>query len=147
MTDARVPLKFAADIPFVESLGLQLWRFADGVAELSLDPRPDMLNSWHVTHGGVVMTLLDVVMAHAARSTREDIVPGTPGYVTVEMKTSFLRPATGRLTAVGTVLQGTRSLAFCEGRVLDADGRLCAHATGTFKLMRGASSATTQETP
>ena len=138
----RTPLKFALDIPFVETLGMQLWRFDGGFAEISLEVRPAMQNSWAVAHGGVVMTLLDVVMAHAARSVRDDSEHGEPGIVTVEMKTSFLRPATGRLMATGHLLHGTRSMAFCEGSVHDAGGALCAHATGTFKflraLMRGA---------
>ena len=132
----RTPLEFALDIPFVQALGMQLWRFDGGVAEISLEVRPEMQNSWAVAHGGVVMTLLDVVMAHAARSARDATDHGTPGIVTVEMKTSFMRPATGRLVATGQLLQGTRSMAFCEGRVRDASGTLCAHATGTFKFLR-----------
>jgi uncharacterized protein (TIGR00369 family) len=67
MTDGRIPLQFALDIPFVETLGMQLWRFDGGVAQVSLVVRPEMQNSWAVAHGGVVMTLLDVAMAHAAR--------------------------------------------------------------------------------
>ena len=132
----RTPLPFALDIPFVQALGMQLWRFDSGQAEVSLDVRPEMQNSWAVAHGGVVMTLLDVVMAHAARSVREDYEPGTPGIVTVEMKTSFMRPATGRLVATGQLLHGTKSMSFCEGSVRDERGALCAHATGTFKFMR-----------
>ena len=132
----RTPLQFALDIPFVEALGMQLWRFDGGVAEVSLDLRPEMHNSWAVAHGGVVMTLLDVAMAHAARSGRDDVDPTAPGIVTVEMKTSFMRPATGRLVATGRLLHGTASMAFCEGSVHDGQGALCAHATGTFKLLR-----------
>jgi uncharacterized protein (TIGR00369 family) len=135
MTD-RVPLQFALDIPFVETLGMQLWRFDGGFAEISLEVRPEMRNSWAVAHGGVVMTLLDVVMAHAARSVRGATDHAAPGIVTVEMKTSFLRPATGRLMATGHLLHGTKSMAFCEGSVHDAGGALCAHATGTFKFLR-----------
>jgi uncharacterized protein (TIGR00369 family) len=136
MTTERTPLGFALDIPFVETLGMQLWRFDGGFAEISLEVRPEMQNSWAVAHGGVVMTLLDVVMAHAARSVRDDTDHGAPGIVTVEMKTSFMRPATGRLMATGHLLHGTRSMAFCEGSVHDASGALCAHATGTFKFPR-----------
>ena len=135
MTD-RIPLKFALDIPFVETLGMQLWRFDGGFAEISLEVRPEMQNSWAVAHGGVVMTLLDVVMAHAARSVRDDTDHGAPGIVTVEMKTSFMRPAAGRLMATGHLLHGTKSMAFCEGSVHDAGGALCAHATGSFKFLR-----------
>jgi uncharacterized protein (TIGR00369 family) len=132
----RRPLPFALDIPFVEALGMQLWRFDGGHAEVSLDVRPDMLNSWQVAHGGVLMTLLDVAMAHAARSVREASGHGAPGIVTVEMKTSFMRPARGRLVAFGTLLHGGETTAFCEGSVRDASGALCAHATGTFKHLR-----------
>ncbi len=41
-----------------------------------------------MTHGGAVMTLLDVAMAVAARSARKE-----SGVVTIEMKTSFMLPA------------------------------------------------------
>ena len=132
----RTPLKFALDVPFVEALGMQLWRFDGGVAEISLDLQPTMMNSWQVAHGGVVMTLLDVAMAHAARSVREDGRESAPGIVTVEMKTSFMRPAEGRLVAIATLLHGTSRMAFCEGGVRDSSGELCAHATGTFKYLR-----------
>ena len=135
MDTDRTPLAFALDIPFVQALGMQLWRFDSGIAEVSLEVRPEMLNSWQVAHGGVVMTLLDVVMAHAARSQRDAAEHGAPGIVTLEMKTSFMRPATGRLVATGHLLHGGRSTAFCEGSVRDARGDLCAHATGTFKFL------------
>ena len=134
--DDRQPIPFAVDIPFVEALGMRLWRFDGGHAEVSLDLRPDMLNSWQVAHGGVLMTLLDVAMAHAARSVRDPSEHGSPGIVTVEMKTSFMRPAHGRLVAFGTLLHGGASTAFCEGSVRDETGALCAHATGTFKYLR-----------
>jgi len=136
MTEQRKPLAFALDIPFVASLGMQLWRFDSGMAEIGLEVRPEMKNSWDVAHGGVVMTLLDVVMAHAARSVRDAADHATPGIVTVEMKTSFMRPASGRLLATGRLMHGTTSLAFCEGSVRDEAGALCAHATGTFKFLR-----------
>jgi len=128
----RTPLKFAVDIPFVEALGMQLWRFDSGLAEISLEVLPQMLNSWQVAHGGVLMTLLDVAMAHAARSVRLGD-PDAAGIATVEMKTQFIRPAEGRLVATGRLLHAGARTAFCEGSVHDAAGGLCAHATGTFK--------------
>lgn len=126
-------MKFFTHIPFVEHLGLELVACADGQAEIHLPARPELLNSWQVMHGGVTMTLLDVVMAHAARSL--DGLQG-PGVVTVEMKTSFMRPLTGTAVAHGTLLHRSTTLAFTEGRVLDASGALCAHASGTFKYLK-----------
>jgi uncharacterized protein (TIGR00369 family) len=130
-------LQFLVHIPFVELLGFELLRFERGEAEIALPPREDLTNSWGVVHGGVTMTLLDVVMAHAARSPGEDGVAETSGVVTVEMKTSFLRPGLGRLVATGRRLHRTASLAFCEGSLVDADGQLVAHASGTFKYLKG----------
>lgn len=129
-------LPFPLRIPFVEALGFELWQFGGGTAELQLDLADAHLNSWAVAHGGVLMTLLDVAMAHAARSSHAGDAMTAPGVVTVEMKTSFLRAAEGRIRAVGHLLHRTTTMAFTEGHVYDADGHLCAHATGTFKFLR-----------
>ena len=121
---------FGAYIPFVEHLGFEMVFFEDGESELRFTPEPEHLNSFNVAHGGALMTLLDVTLATAARS-----VDKTMGVVTVEMKTSFMQPATGALTARGKLLHRTRSMAFTQGTVFDAQGRACAHATGTFRYV------------
>ncbi len=127
-------IPFGATIPFVDHLGFTLEKFAGGESELHYAPQPEHLNSFAVTHGGAVMTLLDVVMATAARSAEPAL-----GVVTIEMKTSFMRPAKvamgDKLVAKGALQHRTRSMAFTEGRVYDAEGQLCAVATGTFKYV------------
>ena len=130
-------MNFLVTIPFVETLGFELLRFEKGEAEIALELRDELCNSWGVAHGGVTMTLLDVAMAHAARTPGDEGGAELQGVVTVEMKTSFLRPGLGRLLGTGKRLHRTASLAFCEGSVFDAEQRLVAHATGTFKYMRG----------
>ena len=124
-------MSFGVEIPFVTLLGFELVRFEGGQSEILYTPAPEHLNSFQVTHGGASMTLLDVTMATAARSVAPEM-----GVVTIEMKTSFLQPARGPLRGVGQLLHRTKSMAFTEGRILDAEGRVCAHATGTFKYMR-----------
>jgi uncharacterized protein (TIGR00369 family) len=113
-------------------LGLELHGCAHGQSELRVDLQESHLNSWEVAHGGVMMTMLDVAMAMAARSDHLD----GPGVATVEMKTSFMRPGEGELRALGQLLHRTATMAFCEARVLNSEGELCAHATGTFKYLR-----------
>jgi len=132
------PLKFPRSIPFAEALGFELLRFDDGEAEVAVTLRKELTNSWDVAHGGLTMTLLDVTMAHAARThtAAGEALPSS-SVVTLEMKTSFMRPGTGRLQARARRLHATASLAFCEGSVHDATGALVAHATATFKYMRG----------
>jgi len=129
-------LKFPVHIPFVEQLGFELISAGGGESALSVDLTEAHLNSWAVAHGGVVMTLLDVAMAIAARSPPKPGDGYGPGVVTIEMKTSFMRPGEGRLRGLGKLLHRTATMAFCEGSVLDDAGQLCAHATGTFKFMR-----------
>ena len=123
-------MEFSVHIPFVELLGFELQRFEGGEATIAFNPKPEHENSFNVVHGGASMTLLDVVMAHAARS-----VEPAMGCVTIEMKTSFMRAAKGALTAHGKLLHRTATMAFTEGRIVDAEGKLCAHATGTFKFV------------
>ena len=55
------------NVPFLDDLGLEIVSMADGQAEIGLNLLPRHMNSWGVMHGGVVMTLLDVCMARAAR--------------------------------------------------------------------------------
>ncbi|MES2940871.1 MAG: PaaI family thioesterase [Pseudomonadota bacterium] len=122
---------FGVAIPFVEHLGFKLVLFDGGTSQIDYDPAPEHLNSFSVTHGGALMTLLDVTMAVAARSIAKDM-----GVVTIEMKTSFMQPARGPLSGKGRLMHRTATMAFTEATVFDAGGRACAHATGTFKYVR-----------
>lgn len=125
---------FGVDIPFVSLLGFELTKFEAGQSEILFAPKPEHLNSFSVTHGGALMTLLDVSMATAARSQVPEM-----GVVTIEMKTSFMQPAipgSGPLVAKGTLMHRTATMAFTQSTVFDGQGRACAHATGTFKFVK-----------
>jgi uncharacterized protein (TIGR00369 family) len=124
-------ISFGVEIPFVEHLGFELTRFEGGLSELTYEPRPEHLNSFSVTHGGALMTLLDVTMARAALSVQKEM-----GAVTIEMKTSFMQPARGKLTGKGQLMHRTATMAFTQATVFDEEGRACAHATGTFKYVK-----------
>ena len=127
-------LPFGVVVPFVDHLGFTLERFEGGHSEMHYAPRPEHLNSFEVTHGGAIMTLMDVTMATAARSVQADM-----GVVTIEMKTSFMQPAKagpgGKLVGKGRLIHRTRTMAFTEATIYDPAGRACAHATGTFKYV------------
>ena len=56
--------------------------------------------------------------------------------MTVEMKTTFMRPGEGNLTCKARVLHRSSTMAYTEGSVYTSAGLLCAHATGTFKFLR-----------
>ena len=132
-TPSPAASRFGAEIPFVDHLGFDLKFFDGGESLIVFQPKAEHLNSFGVTHGGAVMTLLDVTMAVAARSVAKDM-----GVVTIEMKSSFMRPAkitNGALQGKGKLLHRTKSMAFTEAMIYDADGQLCAHSTGTFKYV------------
>ena len=130
-------MAFPTLIPFVEHLGFEFLSFDAGQAEIAIELKDELTNTWGVAHGGVTMTLLDIVMAHAARSPNQAGYDASKGIVTIEMKTSFMRPGVGRLVGRGRVLHRTGSTAFCEGSVFDSKDALVAHATGTFKFLKG----------
>jgi uncharacterized protein (TIGR00369 family) len=129
-------IPFSIRIPFIEQIGCELQRFDSGHAEISLLIDDSHTNSFGVAHGGLLMTLLDVAMAHAARSLRLNAAGEGPGLVTIEMKTNFMRPGLGLIRAQGSVMHATASLAFCEGKVLNTADQICAHSTATFKFLR-----------
>ena len=122
---------FGILIPFVKELGFVLNFYEGGKSQITYSPKPQHLNSFQVAHGGAVMTLMDVSMATAARSVDKSL-----GIVTIEMKTSFLRPSTGRLIAMGELIHRTKTTAFVESKIMNELGELCAHSTGTFRYVQ-----------
>jgi uncharacterized protein (TIGR00369 family) len=127
---------FRVEIPFAEHLGVRLVERGEGTARTELDLVPHQCNSFGAAHGGVLMALLDVTMAMAARSRPHHPDDDRGAVVTIEMKTSFLQPGQGRLAGHGRCVHRTRTMAFCEADVVDAAGRLVARASGTFKHLR-----------
>ncbi|OAI94829.1 MULTISPECIES: PaaI family thioesterase [Pseudomonas] len=121
------------EVPFLDHLDV-LVEVHPETPTLVVDLQRHHLNGGGQAHGGLMMTLLDMAMAAATRPLCKE--PGF--YVTVEMKSNFLRPGGGtggRLRARGTLRHASRTLAFCDGELLDHDGRLIATASGTFKFV------------
>ena len=119
-------------VPFAEFLGIRIVKHEPGLARLELALRPELLNSFHDAHGGVVMALADVALAVAA-ITQDGSARGA---ITVDLSVSFLGPGQGTLRAEARCLRAGKSLAFSEGEIRDAGGNLVAKALGTFKLRR-----------
>jgi uncharacterized protein (TIGR00369 family) len=87
-----------------------------------------MVNPMGQIQGGFLCAMLDECMSVACMvaSSMTSVAP------TLEMKTSFFRPAfPGALRGVGAVARWGKTIAFTEGELYDADGRLLAKATGT----------------
>lgn len=114
-----------------QTLGFQLLavRQADREVEVGFTARAELLcNPMGQIQGGYVCAMLDECMSVAGMisSGMTHVVP------TLEMKTSFLRPALpGALRGVGRVVKWGKTVCFTEGELYDAEGRLLAKASGT----------------
>ncbi|MDH4384535.1 MAG: PaaI family thioesterase [Caulobacter sp.] len=97
--------------------------------EVAFDARADLLcNPMGQIQGGFVCAMLDECMSVSGLVTSgmTCVMP------TLEMKTSFFRPAMpGLLKGVGMVARWGKTIAFLEGELYDSEDRLLAKATAT----------------
>ena len=99
---------------FVHSLGIELVASGEGWCGTKLKPLPAHLQQHGLVHAGVLMTIADHTCGGAAGSA----MPEGMDVITVENKTSFLRPASGpELTCRAQVLRAGNNLVFVEGEV------------------------------
>jgi uncharacterized protein (TIGR00369 family) len=114
-----------------QTLGLRITAVsqAEKSVEAEFEARADLLlNPMKQIQGGYLCAMLDECMSVACMvaSGMTHVAP------TLEMKTSFFRPGyPGKLRGVGRVVKWGRQVAFTEGEIFDAEGRLLAKATGT----------------
>jgi uncharacterized protein (TIGR00369 family) len=105
-----------------------------GTAETVLTV-PDWFSGWrNMTHGGLLSTILDEIMAHAC------IGIGGPSEsaVTAEMTVRFLKPVlTGTvIRAEGRVSEMKGRIVRTKGRLLDSAGNAVAEATARFVIAK-----------
>lgn len=120
-----------ARVAFTRWLGVQRAYSKDGHARLTIESRPELENVIHAIHGGVVLTLMDVVMASAAVS----LVDFQKTAVTLNLNSSFVRPGRGRLVADGEVLQTLDGVILCQAEVRDEADEVVARGMGSFRYL------------
>lgn len=130
-----VKTEHPAETPSIDGLiGMRFDDIEHGRVVISLDTRPDFANPLGTVHGGIAATLLDSVMGCAVHTT----LPAGVGYTTLELKVNYIRAARTdgqTLTATGTIIHVGRRTATAEGKVLDQNGKLIAHATTTCIIL------------
>lgn len=92
------------------------------------------LNPLGGVHGGFAATVLDSVTGCAVHTMLEAGV----GYGTIDLNIKMCRPIpqNKELTAIGTVINISKNLGISEGKIIDEDGKLYAHATATCMIIR-----------
>lgn len=116
------------------SLDFDLVEVDAGRAVFAGIPGPHAFNPMGMIHGGYFATLLDSALGCAVHSR---LTP-QQGYTTLELKVAFHRALTaesGLVRAEGRVISMGRRVAFAEGTLTDASGRLCATGSSTLLVM------------
>lgn len=119
--------------PMGQALDFVPVEVGEGRAVFQGTPKSDYYNPIGTVHGGYIATLLDSAAGCAVHSA---LAAGF-GYTTLELKLNFLRPLTDRtgpVRAEGSVINVSRQVGVAEARLVDARGKLYAHATTTCMI-------------
>jgi uncharacterized protein (TIGR00369 family) len=129
----EVRAAFAAQ-GFMRNLGGRLVALEPGRCAIEADFRDDLTQHHGLFHAGVLTTLADNACGFAAMA----LLPEGGEVLSVEFKTSFLRPGAGiAAIARGEVLKPGRTLSVCRADVhmRQADGREVLAATMLATMM------------
>jgi uncharacterized protein (TIGR00369 family) len=123
---------FNDSISIARFFGMKLSFDDAGSAVVELPYNPNLNHGRGGIHGGVYATLLDSAGALTAAVHHDS----TCWLATSEMSVHFLLPVERTsLRAVGRILKHGRRQDIVEMQLLDEQGRLVGHATGTFVVL------------
>lgn len=122
---------FGIDVPFMEHIGLKPLSLDESCCKTQLAWNPRLVNSRGDIHGGTLMSAFDFTLSAAARAHD----PLRYGAITVDLTTHFLEASRSELTVIGRCTKRGKSMAFCEGEIVNPEGTVVAVARGVFKLI------------
>ncbi|HEX6576324.1 MAG TPA: PaaI family thioesterase [Gemmatimonadaceae bacterium] len=117
--------------PLAEVLGFELEKIEEGIVVITLEPQEYHYNPMGVLHGGMAATLFDSALGCAVQT----MLPPAYAAPTMQLQINYIRPitiGTGKVFCNGATIHVGKRSATAEGRLTDSDGKLYAHATGTF---------------
>ncbi|WP_180003236.1 MULTISPECIES: PaaI family thioesterase [unclassified Acinetobacter] len=117
-----------------EIIPMQPKKIEQGNVEFVVKADQRHLNPLGGVHGGFAATVLDTVTGCAIHTLLEAGV----GYGTIDLNIKMCRPIPKdvELTAIGTVINISTNLGISEGKIIDDNGKLYAHATATCMIIR-----------
>jgi uncharacterized protein (TIGR00369 family) len=133
--DGRLPAP-----PIARALTFRLTEIGDGFAVFEGEAGAHLLNPLGVVHGGWALTLIDSATGCAGQT----LLPAGASFTTIETKANFSRPITkdaGKVRAEGRAIGRGRRIISCEGRIVDARGRILAHGTSTLMVLAESAAA------
>ena len=114
----------------VSLLGLALVEADNGRVVFTGTATEAFYNGLGIAHGGYAATMLDSALGCAINTTQ----PAGRMFTTVELKINYTRPLTrevGEVRCEAHVIHIGSRTATAEARIVDAEGRVYAHATTT----------------
>lgn len=116
------------------ALGMRPVEFAQGSSHWRWETQPKQtINPFGMLHGGYLAVFVDELLSTAIGSVLEN----GEWAVTAELKLSYLRALRpGRLEGRGRVIRRTRSIAFMDAEVSNADGEAAVLASSTWAISR-----------
>ena len=110
------------------TLGARISEAEPGRVVLELETGPQHRHGGGLVQGGSITQIADAAMGMSLGTLQEDGMWNT----TIELKINFIRPViSGRIRAIGRVVEMKQTLFFSEADVLDEQGRLVARASST----------------
>jgi uncharacterized protein (TIGR00369 family) len=107
-----------------------------GKVSCDFDPAEFHYNALGTVHGGVIATVIDIVMGSAVHST----LKAGQSFTTLTLELKYHRAVTtksGRLIATAEVVTKGRDIVTAEAKLVDKNDRLFAAATSTLMIVRG----------
>lgn len=117
-----------------QTIPMQPIEVAGGYIRFEVEADERHLNPLGGVHGGFAATVLDSVTGCAVHTLLEAGV----GYGTIDLNIKMCRPVprNQKLIATGNIINISKNLAISEGKIVDAEGKLYAHATATCMIIR-----------
>ena len=118
------------NVPIGDTLNFRITEVESGRLVIMGSPDKRSYNLLGTVHGGWAASILDTAMALAAMSALDE----HNRHTTLDIRINYLRPITletGEVRAEGTLIQSGRRVAYCEGKLTDAAGKLLCHGTSS----------------
>lgn len=113
------------------------WSYIDadverGWIKIGFSPKQEFLNPAGNVQGGFLIAMLDDTMGPAVVCMSH----GTQFTSSIDIHAHFLRPVKlGPVTCEAEVTRKGRNIAYAEGKLYDADGKLCVRAVTSAMLL------------
>lgn len=125
---------FLPHAPMANTIPMKLVEVKSGYIIYEVTPNEQHVNLQGGVHGGFCATVLDSVTGAAAHTIMEKGVP----FATTDLNIKMIRPMQVNKTyrGIGTIINTGRTLVVTEGRIIDENDKVFAHATATLMIIR-----------